>query len=214
LKKHKKGFLYHADTNLVFKSSTEKIVIGRLFQDDFISLDDEALELCEQNGFKYDETLVETEEAEETEEVEPALEPVEKKKSQSENSVNEEEKKVSQVKVEQERNVSSETKKAKEQPKEERKPPSVEPVRQELKQEPTRNESKEKSGVKDFNDLIEGMQNYVFGLQKQTETDKETIGKLENLLQEKEQLLVQNKKELEEVKRKLKVMLTAMQNDL
>jgi hypothetical protein len=61
LKRHKKtDKLYHPESSLVFKSATEKLVIGRMDGDEFISLDDETLDLCEKHQFKYDESLVET----------------------------------------------------------------------------------------------------------------------------------------------------------
>jgi len=80
----KDGKLYQKDSGLVFNSVKEKLVIGRFEGDEFVSLDDKALELCEQFGFKYDESLVETqeteevgEEVEETEEVEEKAPPKE-----------------------------------------------------------------------------------------------------------------------------------------
>jgi hypothetical protein len=60
LKRNKKlDRIYHSDTNLVFKSANEKIVIGRIEYDDFISLDDMCISLCEQWGLSYDESLIE-----------------------------------------------------------------------------------------------------------------------------------------------------------
>ena len=53
--------IWHPESTLVFKSSTEKLVIGRLDGSDIIPLDDEAIDLCVQWKFKYDTSLVEEE---------------------------------------------------------------------------------------------------------------------------------------------------------
>lgn len=88
LKKHKKlDKIYHPDTGLVFKSATEKVVVGRIVDDDFVELDEEALQLCEQNHFKVDESLLETEEAEE----QPEEEKKTSKKKSAEGAVDEDE---------------------------------------------------------------------------------------------------------------------------
>jgi hypothetical protein len=83
VKNKKHDCLYHKESMLIFKSATEKLVIGRIDDDKVVPLDEKALELCEEYGFKYDETLVETEDAgEEPEEEaveEPAPEKVEEK---------------------------------------------------------------------------------------------------------------------------------------
>ena len=67
LAKHKKtGRLYNKDTGLVFNSAEkDRLVIGRLDNDEFVPLDQEAVDLCEKHGVKYDESLVEVEEGEE-----------------------------------------------------------------------------------------------------------------------------------------------------
>jgi len=68
--------LWHEESALVFKSKTEKLVIGRFVDGTIISLDDVTLELCEKWGFKYDPDLISSEkedvdgEEEEEEEVE------------------------------------------------------------------------------------------------------------------------------------------------
>jgi len=54
--------IWHPESTLVFKSSKEKLVIGRFHENEFVSLDDEALELCVQWKFKYDTSLVDEEE--------------------------------------------------------------------------------------------------------------------------------------------------------
>ena len=63
VKNKKLDCIYHKDSMLVFKSANEKLVIGRIENDEIIPLDEKALELCEVHGFKYDESLVETEDA-------------------------------------------------------------------------------------------------------------------------------------------------------
>ena len=60
LKKNKNiNRIWHPDSTLVFKSATEKVVIGRYDGKEIISLDDESLELCTKWNFKYDTTLIE-----------------------------------------------------------------------------------------------------------------------------------------------------------
>jgi hypothetical protein len=54
--------LWHEDSRLVFKSKTQKLVVGILGDDDkSIVVNDETLDLCEKWGFKIDPTLVESE---------------------------------------------------------------------------------------------------------------------------------------------------------
>ena len=54
--------IWHPESTLVFKSATEKLVIGRFFDNEFISIDEKTLDLCVQWKFKYDASLVEEEE--------------------------------------------------------------------------------------------------------------------------------------------------------
>jgi hypothetical protein len=61
--------LWHPDSRLVFKSKTEKLVVGRLTDDDNVVLDEEALGLCETWSFKIDPALVESESDNDEEEV-------------------------------------------------------------------------------------------------------------------------------------------------
>lgn len=49
--------IWHPESTLVFKSQSDKKVTGRYVDEDFIELDDIALELCEEWGFKYDQEL-------------------------------------------------------------------------------------------------------------------------------------------------------------
>lgn len=62
LKKNKAlGKIWHPESELVFKSPKEKVVIGRYTDDVFVSLDEKALDLCTKWKFKYDKDLVEIE---------------------------------------------------------------------------------------------------------------------------------------------------------
>ena len=52
--------MWHPDSRLVFKSKKDKLVIGRLDEENkLVSADELTLELCEQWNFKMDPTLVE-----------------------------------------------------------------------------------------------------------------------------------------------------------
>jgi hypothetical protein len=62
--------IWHPESKLVFKSSKDKVVIGRYENDELISLDDECLELCAKWKFKYDKDLVQEEEDEEDDDYE------------------------------------------------------------------------------------------------------------------------------------------------
>lgn len=57
--------LWHEESTLVFKSKTEKLVIGRFVDGEIIALDELALDLCEKWKFAYDEELVASEKDEE-----------------------------------------------------------------------------------------------------------------------------------------------------
>lgn len=62
LKRNKKlDKFFNEESGLCFKGPSEKIVIGRIENGAFISLDEVALELCEKYGFTYDESLVQEE---------------------------------------------------------------------------------------------------------------------------------------------------------
>ena len=60
--------IWHPESTLVFKSITEKLVIGRFCDNEFISIDEKTLDLCVQWKFKYDASLVEEEEVTASEE--------------------------------------------------------------------------------------------------------------------------------------------------
>lgn len=69
--------LWHEDSRLVFKSKTQKLVVGMLDDDDkSIVVNDETLELCEKWGFKIDPALVESESDEDDEKKEEGDPPV------------------------------------------------------------------------------------------------------------------------------------------
>lgn len=62
--------IWHPESTLVFKSQKDRLVIGRYVDDKIISLDEEALSLCETWKFKPDESLFEGEEKVDEEESE------------------------------------------------------------------------------------------------------------------------------------------------
>lgn len=204
LKKHKKlDKIYHPDTGLVFKSATEKVVVGRIVDDDFVELDEEALQLCEQNHFKVDESLLETEEAEE----QPEEEKKTSKKKSAEGAVDEDE-------------VEEETPKPKK---------GSQPVRKEVEEKPTKpkkesaKETSKETSKEQPKDSVKAecldgfsvilarhtkeLQDYVSGRQTEVQADKERIVDLEKQL-------ATSKKDLEEARAKLKKLLAAMQSDL
>ena len=74
--------IWHPESTLVFKSSKDKIVIGRYENEKFVSLDDICLKLCETWKFKYDSDLIETEEVDE--EVDEEVEETEEVKEKEE----------------------------------------------------------------------------------------------------------------------------------
>lgn len=185
LKKNKKGQIYHSDTNLVFKSASEKIVIGRLSGDEFISLDEEALELCEKNGFAYDESLVETESNQN-----------ENEKTNSENNdrLSDRENNDNQDNQDnQDNNVDKENK-------------------QENKQENLNCKvDNEVSTVEIHNNLSQTLSEFTFQINKLFNNEKNTY---ETKINDLELSLKAAKKELEDVKKKLKGVLLAMQEQL
>jgi hypothetical protein len=60
--------IWHPESTLVFKSKTEKVVTGRWINSEFLPFDEEAVELCSQWSFKYDQELYNELMAEEEEE--------------------------------------------------------------------------------------------------------------------------------------------------
>ena len=89
--------IWHPESTLVFKSSTEKIVIGRYENEKLVSLDNKCLELCEKWKFKYDKDLIEEEEEVEEKEEENEEEEVEEKEEEVEEKEEEIEEKEEEV---------------------------------------------------------------------------------------------------------------------
>jgi hypothetical protein len=199
LKKNKKlDKIYHPDSGLVFKSATEKVVIGRIVDDEFISLDEATLELCEQYNFKYDESLVETEEVDETQS--------QKSKSSEEDKSDDNE----------ELSVPEPT--AVDQTVSQPVCPAPKPV--EHTNQSTLNESS--VNIENIlNSFTENIKNVVYELNNQVSSLKQKLSEMTEQNEKAKELNVElekqnanTKKELEDVKRKLKGVLAAMQNDL
>lgn len=57
--------IWHPESTLVFKSATDKFVVGRYVDGEMIKLDNKALEICKEWNFKYDESILTNEEPEE-----------------------------------------------------------------------------------------------------------------------------------------------------
>lgn len=90
--------IWHPESTLVFKSSEDKVVIGRYVDDNFISLDEEALDACLKWNFKYDKDLVDEEVDGSEEEKEDMIgEKIEENVEQTEEKVEEIEEKVDQT---------------------------------------------------------------------------------------------------------------------
>ncbi len=84
--------IYHPETKLVIKSKSDRTVVGRIDGDSFIPLDEDddasnTIELCEANGFKYDETLVDVQAEDDEEPKVVNANPKQSSKSEDEESV-------------------------------------------------------------------------------------------------------------------------------
>ena len=205
LKKNKKlDKIYHPDTGLVFKSATEKVVIGRIVDDEFVPLDDEAVELCEQNQFKVDESLLESEETEE--------QPAEKKKTSK--------KKSDEVEEESDEDESPKKKASQEEKaviKDKAKPVAKEdesentPASKDTKPVASKAKAPANDSVDGFAAILnrhtKELQDFVSARQAEAQADKDKITELVAQL-------ATTKKELEDVRKKLKGVLSAMQGDL
>ena len=66
LKEH--NTIWHPESTVVFKSQSERLVIGRYVEGELIPLDEAALDICEEWKFKPDESLLEVGEEEQDEE--------------------------------------------------------------------------------------------------------------------------------------------------
>ena len=97
LRKHKVlGKLWHPESDLIFKSAKERVVIGKCVENKLISLKKSDLDICKQWGFKIDEENPvekeeETEEEEEDKEEEEEEEDTEDKEEEEEEEDTEEE---------------------------------------------------------------------------------------------------------------------------
>ena len=54
------GIIWHPDSTLVFKSATDKVVIGRMQNEVFIEMDEKTLDLCNEYNFIPDDSLLES----------------------------------------------------------------------------------------------------------------------------------------------------------
>jgi hypothetical protein len=188
---------------LVFKSATDKLVIGRIENDEVIPLDEKALELCEEHGFSYDESLVETEEAEaeaEADEEKPVEKPAKGKAVKAASEEDEKPAKGKAVKAEAAKPKKSSASEAEEAPAAEKKAVKSAPSKKTAT--PASND-----GLKDFEAILQRhtkeLQEFVAG--RPVDSDK---------VSELEQQVVSLKKELDESKKKMKSLLAAMQGDL
>ena len=118
LKKHGiEGQMIHEESSLIFKSSKEKIVIGRINDDgEFVNFDRMCLNLCNKFNFKKikedvedDEETEEVEEVEETEDVEEVEEVEEVEKTEKTEEVEKTEKTVKTVKTVKTKDISIDT---------------------------------------------------------------------------------------------------------
>ena len=206
LKRNKKlDKIYHPESGLVFKSASEKIVIGRIADDEFISLDEDTIALCEQYGQEYDKSLVEE---------------VEDEAGSQENEVQE----VENQEVDTNQEVENQEVDTK-QENEVQEVVSQEVVSQENENQPdvkVKNVSEISTLISSFSSTISGiiaskdkvilekdgaLQSSVNAHKK----DRETFSAKEKELSE---TISKLQKELEEVKKKLKGVLLAMQGEL
>jgi outer membrane biosynthesis protein TonB len=200
-KKHKAlDKVYHPESGLVIKSATDKVVVGRISDDEFVSLDDECLELCEKYGFKYDETLVAEQESEENPEVEEK--PEEEAEEEPEEEAEPEPKKKSKVKE-------SETKAETEEPQPEPQPEPKKKPKEDGKKAPEK--PKGNDVMSELSSLVsshsESLTAFVQTLLDRSNESQDKCSKLEAEISSL-------KTQLEETKTKMKKLLSAMQNDL
>jgi hypothetical protein len=201
-KNNKLDCVYHKDSMLVFKSATEKLVTGRIENDELLPLDEKALELCEEYGFPYDESLVETEEADAAEAEEPAVEekPVAKTESKADSKT--------KAKAEAKADAKAEAK-----PKEVAKAPKKSEASETEESPPE--EKKAKVATKKVAPTSESSLESI--LQRHSEELQEFVASRPNHAEKVEQLEQQVaalKKELDETRKKMKGLLAAMQGEL
>jgi len=201
LKKNKKGIIFNPDTGLVVKSSSERIVIGKLVDEEFVSLTKEVAEYCEKNQIEYDKTLLKETSSQEEQEEEQNEEQDEEENQENEE---EEEKREDEVKKQGENRKKSEEIK--------KKSISVEkPVSKERESKIT---EQTETGFAHFNSLLKSFQTLFEDKDKNLNDSKKVIIKLESQVAELTENLNKTEKQLEETKKRLKGVLLAMQGEL
>jgi hypothetical protein len=190
---------WHPESGLVFKSSKEKMVIGRYDKDDgeLMPLDEEILELCKKWRFKYDESLLEEEEPEEEEQEdneEEDNEEVEDNEEEEQEEDNEQEQEEDNEEEEQEEDNEQE---------------------EEVVDEPVKPSKLTKKSGKSFMDeynklvdnfngdvkfMIEELEQRNQELSNKLSAKEAELTKVEGELQDKEKELIQTKEKLKKIK--------------
>lgn len=187
MKRHKAtGSIYHPDSKLVFRTTKDHTVIGRLEDNEVISLDEKAISLCEEYNLKYDESLVEEEEEEQQSGEEEDTEEIEEIDKEEEVESAEEEPEKVEEKSE-EKSVPEET--------EEEVIPCV-------------------ASSRNFSKLMEDISSYVSNLEKLNAKYSKDLTKVKCELKNKDDELSKCQKELTETKTKFKKALAVFQADL
>ena len=210
-KKHKKtNHIYNPESGLVLKSGDEKTIIGRIDGDSFVEFDETCLKLCKEFSFKYDEKLLDKiskqEQVEAVEEDEEDPEDAEEEEEEESEETEKVERKLDfssiPVNQNQERKLSTVSVSV-----QERKPSVV--VEKVLKVSSTTDKSVSSQDTKlkisEFLDKkTEDMKKFLF------EIDTENKNKISEL----EETLKKLNKDYEDVKKKLKAVLSAMNESL
>lgn len=185
LKNHSPHIL-HPESTLVFKSSQEKLVIGRYEEQDdtIISLDDVSLELCVQYNFKYDTTLVE-EVSEEENQPETPVEEEQVDENQPETPVEEE-----QLNEEQQEENLSEEKSVEEDPIDEKK--------QENEEKSVVFSTQDYASFERENTLFASKVSKIF-----SEIDERNKGMIRSISENYNSMIENKNKEIEELRQKL-----------
>ena len=206
-KKHKKtNHIYNPESGLVLKSGDEKTIIGRIDGDAFIEFDETCLKLCKEFSFKYDEKLLDKipkEQVEAVEEDEEDAEDAEEEEEEESEETEKVEKKLDfssiPVNQNQERKLST----VAVVPVQERKASLVEKVSSKTDKCVSSQDTKLK--ISEFLDKkTEDMKKFLF------EIDTENKNKISEL----EETLKKLNKDYEDVKKKLKAVLSAMNESL
>ena len=206
-KKHKKtNHIYNPESGLVLKSGDEKTIIGRIDGDAFIEFDETCLKLCKEFSFKYDEKLLDKipkEQVEAVEEDEEDAEDAEEEEEEESEETEKVEKKLDfssiPVNQNQERKLST----VAVVPVQERKASLVEKVSSKTDKCVSSQDTKLK--ISEFLDKkTEDMKKFLF------EIDTENKNKISEL----EESLKKLNKDYEDVKKKLKAVLSAMNESL